>query len=99
MHNYLCSAPKVFFLCVGTGLPPIYSQKLRIIKKPLALSLSLSAMTLQKLNPSGVEERQRDLAVPECRWSYNANFIRVNRSPSRVAHSKLKDLDVNRENV
>ena len=56
-------------------------------------------MTLQKLNPSGVEERQRDLAVPECRWSYNANFIRVNRSPSRVVHSKLKDLDVNRENV
>ena len=39
LRNYLCSAPNVFFLCLGTGLPPVYSRKLRIIKKRLVFSL------------------------------------------------------------
>lgn len=39
LHNYLYSASNTSFLCLGTGLPPIYSLKLRIIKKPLAFSL------------------------------------------------------------
>ena len=54
LHNYLCSAPNVFFLCLGTGLPPLYSPKLRIIKKPLARALS--AMIWHKLNPSVAEK-------------------------------------------
>ena len=56
-------------------------------------------MILQKLNPSSVEKRQCDVALPERGWSYGADFIRVNRPPSRVVHSELKDLDVNRENI
>lgn len=39
LHNYLYSASNISFLCLGTGLPPIYSLKLRIIKKPLEFSL------------------------------------------------------------
>ena len=56
-------------------------------------------MILQKLNPSSVEKRQCDVALPERGWSSGADFIRVNRPPSRVVHSELKDLDVNRENI
>lgn len=115
LHNYLCSAPNVFFLCLGTGLPPLYSPKLRIIKKPLARSLSV--MTRHKLNPSGAEKSQCALALPEGRWSYSMETSFAWRglpqpwrrpldldfegrtTPSRVVHSKLKDSDVNLENT
>lgn len=39
LHNYVYSASNTSFLCLGTGLPPIYSLKSRIIKKPLEFSL------------------------------------------------------------
>lgn len=56
-------------------------------------------MTLHKLNLGGAEKLQRDLALPKCHFIYNSNFTCVSRSPSSVVNSKLKDLDVNNENV
>lgn len=39
LNNYLYPASNIPLLCLGTSLPPIYSLKLRIIKKPLEFSL------------------------------------------------------------
>lgn len=56
-------------------------------------------MTPHKLNLSSVEKLQRDLSLPKCHFIYNSNFICVNRSPSSLVNLKLKDLDVNNENI